>query len=369
MWHDTSLVSRLGIRFPIVQGPFGGFSTSRLVAAVSNCGGLGSYGALGLTPAQITAIVSEIRGVTAAPFAINLWVSPDDPGARDVDRQAFEAALAPLLPYYAELGIAPPAFSSPAWPTFEEQIPALLDARPPVFSFIFGIPPAEIFAACRQRNMATMGVATTVDEAMAIEAAGADVVVASGFEAGGHRASFLKSAESSLMGTFSLIPQVADSVRVPVVAAGGIADGRGIAAALTLGADGVQIGTAFLACDESGAAPAHKEALLHSHATPTLLTRGYTGRLARGLTNRLGETLDPLARAGSFLPYPVQGVLIRELRAEAAKQGRTDLMPMWAGQSAPLVTHRHAAELFEDLVQETEHVLSERRGESTPLAL
>ena len=134
MWHDTSLVSRLGIRFPIVQGPFGGFSTPRLVAAVSNCGGLGSYGALGLTPAQITAIVSEIRGVTSSPFAINLWVSPDDPGARDVDRQAFEAALAPLLPYYAELGIAPPTFPPPAWATFEEQIPALLDARPPVFS-------------------------------------------------------------------------------------------------------------------------------------------------------------------------------------------------------------------------------------------
>ena len=369
MWHDTSLVSRLGIRYPIVQGPFGGFSSSRLVAAVSNAGGLGSYGALGLTPAQITSTIAEIRTVTASPFAVNLWVSPEDPGAREVDLQAFDAALAPLRPFYAELGITPPTFPPTPWVTFEEQIPALLDARPPVFSFIFGIPPAEIFKACRDRGIATMGTATTVDEAMAIEAAGADVVVASGFEAGGHRASFLRSAEASLMGTFALIPQVADTVRVPVVAAGGIADGRGIAAALTLGADGVQIGTAFLACDESDAAPGHKDALLHSHATPTILTRGYTGRLARGLTNRLGETLDPLARAGQYLPYPLQGVLIRELRAEAVKQGRLDLMPLWAGQSAPLVTHRRAAELFEDLVQETEHVLSERRGESTPLAL
>jgi nitronate monooxygenase len=369
MWHDTSLVSRLGLRYPIVQGPFGGFSSPRLVAAVSNCGGLGSYGALGLTAEQITDTIKNIRGLTSSPFAVNLWISTDDPGARDLDRAAFDAALQPLIPFYAELGVTPPTYPPAPWVTFDQQIGALLDARPPVFSFIFGIPPAEIFQACRDRGIAMMGTATTVDEAMAIEAAGADVIVASGFEAGGHRSSFLRSAESSLMGTFSLIPQVADAVRVPVVAAGGVADGRGIAAALTLGADGVQIGTAFLACDESDAAPAHKEALLHAHQTPTILTRGYTGRLARGLTNRLGETMEPLARAGRFLPYPLQGQLIRELRAAAAKQGRTDLMPMWAGQSAPLLTHRKAAELFEDLVQETEHVLSERRGESTPLAL
>jgi nitronate monooxygenase len=370
MWHDTSLVSRLGLRYPIVQGPFGGgYSSARLVAAVSNAGGLGSYGAQALPPARIAEVITEIRGVTAAPFAVNLWVSPEDPSARDVARETFEAALLPLLPYYAELGIEPPAFAPPAWVTFEQQIGALLDARPPVFSFIFGIPPAEVFAACRDRGIATMGTATTVDEALAIEAAGADVIVASGFEAGGHRASFLRSAETSLTGTFALIPQVADAVRVPVVAAGGIADGRGIAAALTLGADGVQIGTAFLACDESDAPPGHKHALLHAHATPTILTRAYTGRLARGLTNKLGEELDPAARAGTYLPYPVQGQLLRELRVEATKQGRIDLMPLWAGQAAPLLTHRRAAELFDDLVQETEHVLSERRGESTPLAL
>jgi nitronate monooxygenase len=370
MWHDTSLVSRLGIRYPIVQGPFGGgYSTPSLVAAVSNAGGLGSYGALGLTADAITKVIAEIRALTSAPFSVNLWVSPEDPGARDVSREAYEAALEPLRPFYAELGIEPSAFVPPSWVTFDQQIGALLDARPAVFSFIFGIPPAEVFTACRERGIATMGTATTVDEALAIEAAGADIIVATGFEAGGHRSSFLRSAESSLMGTFALIPQVADAVRVPVVAAGGVADGRGIAAALTLGADGVQIGTAFLACDESGATPAHKHALLHAHATPTILTRAYTGRLARGLTNRLGEALDPAARAGSYLPYPVQGHLLRELRAEATTQGRIDLMSTWAGQSAPLLTHRRAAELFDDLVQETEHVLSEQRGESTPLAL
>jgi nitronate monooxygenase len=366
MWNDTSFVSRLGLRYPIVQGPFGGgFSSPRLAAAVSNAGGLGSYGALGMTPEQIADIIAEIRGLTAAPFAVNLWVSPEDPGARALSREAFEAALQPLRPFYAELGLEPPTFTPAAPVTFEQQIGTLLDARPPVFSFIFGIPPAEVFKACRDRGIATMGTVTTVDEAVAVAEAGADVVVASGFEAGGHRASFLRSSESSLMGTFTLVPQVADAVRVPVVAAGGIADGRGIAAALTLGAEGVQIGTAFLACEESNAPPGHKEALLHAHATPTILTRAYTGRLARGLTNRLGETLH----GGPYLPYPMQGNLLRPLRVEAIKQGRIDLISMWAGQAAPLLKHRQAGELFEDLVTQTEHVLSERRGASTPLAL
>jgi nitronate monooxygenase len=368
MWNDTSLVSRLGIRYPIVQGPFGGgFSSPRLVAAVSNAGGLGSYGALGMTADGITKIVAEIRALTTAPFAVNLWVSTEDPGAFEVTREQFEAALRPLLPFYAELGVAPPSFAPPQWATLDTQIGALLDARPPVFSFIYGIPPASVFAACRERGIVTMGTATTVDEAVAIEAAGADVVIASGFEAGGHRASFVRSAEASLMGTFALVPQIADAVHVPVVAAGGVADGRGIAAALTLGADGVQIGTAFLACEESNAPPGHKEAILNARATPTILTRAYTGRLARGLTNTIGETLH--TSPGPWLPYPVHAGLVRGLRDEALKQGRSDLITLWAGQAAPLVKHRHATELFADLVRETEHLLAARRGEATPLAL
>jgi nitronate monooxygenase len=210
---------------------------------------------------------------------------------------------------------------------------------------------------------------TTVEEAVAAEAAGADVIVASGFEAGGHRGSFLGSAEASLTGTFALIPQVADAVRIPVVAAGGIADGRGIAAALTLGADGVQIGTAFLATEESGAPAIHKEALHQARARKhaTILTRAYTGRLARGLTNMIGETLH--AGEDPVLPYPLQGQLLRGLREKALEQGRTDLVTLWAGQSVRLVKHRRATELFDDLVAQTEHVFSVRRGESTPLAL
>ena len=315
---------------------------------MSNAGGLGSYGAQGMAPARIGAIASEIRERTSAPFAMNLWVSTEDPGALTLSEADYEAALRPLTPFFAELGVAPPPFPTSRWPTFDEQVEALIAARPPVFSFIFGVPSAAVFEACRAHGIATMGTATTVDEAVAIADAGADVVVASGFEAGGHRASFLRDAERSLTGTFALVPQVADAVRVPVVAAGGVADGRGVAAALTLGAAGVQVGSAFLACEESNAPPEHKAALLAARSTPTILTRAYTGRLARGLSNRLGETLH--ASAGPWLPYPLQGELVRGLRAEALRQGRTDLMAMWAGQGAPLLKWRTAADVFADLV-------------------
>ncbi len=302
MWNDTPLTGRLGIRYPIVQGPFGGgFSSAALVAAVSNAGGLGSFGAQGMTPDDIGAKVTEIRRLTAAPFAVNLWVSTEDPEVAAATVADYEAALRPLRPLFAELDVEPPAFPFRSGPRFEDQAAALIESRPPVFSFIFGVPPAHVLDACRSRGIITVGTATTVDEAVAIERAGADVVVASGFEAGGHRASFLQPAEESLTGTFALVPQVADAVRIPVVAAGGIADARGIAAALVLGAGGVQIGTAFLACEESNAPPAHKAAILSARPGSTRLTRGYTGRLARGLQNRLGE-IDPVCRPLAALP-------------------------------------------------------------------
>jgi nitronate monooxygenase len=349
MWNDTILTRRFGLTFPIVQGPFGGgFSSPPLVAAVSNAGGLGSYGAQGMAPDRVRAIVGEIAAVTSKPFAVNLWVSTEDDGAFGIGQAAYEAALRPLQPFFDELGVEPPRPPFTPWPAFDAQIEALLEARPPVFSFIFGVPSATVLDACRARGILTIGTATTVDEAIAIERAGADAVVASGFEAGGHRSSFLRTAEASLTGTFALVPQVADAVRIPVIAAGGVADGRGVAAALTLGAAGVQVGTAFLACEESNAPPAHKAALLDARATPTILTRAYTGRLARGLSNRLGETVD--STAGPWLPYPLQGELVRGLRAEALRQGRTDLVAMWAGQAAPLLQHRRAADVFADLV-------------------
>jgi nitronate monooxygenase len=357
MWNDTALTRRLDIRYPIVQGPFGGgYSSPALAAAVSNAGGMGSYGAQGMAPEKIGAVVGEIAALTSARFAVNLWVSTHDGDGLAPAEATCEAALAPLRPFFDELGIEPPRPTLKPGPTFEEQASALIEARPPAFSFIFGIPQPAVFDACRTRGIVTIGTATTVDEARAIEQAGADVVVASGFEAGGHRSSFLRSAEASLMGTFALVPLVADAVRIPVVAAGGVADGRGVAAALTLGAAGVQVGTAFLACDESNAPPAHRTALLNAGATPTILTRAYTGRLARGLSNRLGETLH--ATSGPWLPYPLQGELVRALRDEALRQGRTDLVVMLAGQAAPLVKHQRAADVFNDLVETAGRLLA-----------
>lgn len=334
-WNRNRLTAKLGIDYPIIQAPLGGFSSQRLVAAVSNFGGLGSFGALNLAPDAIRDVIDEIRALTSRPFAVNLWVTMEDEGARVADVGQFNRGLEPLLPFLDELNAPHPAYK-PFSPlaNFAEQARALIDANIPVFSFIFGIPPKEILDECKGKNIVTMGVATTPEEAIALEDAGVDTIAASGFEGGGHRGSFLRRAEDSLIGTFSLVPRVVDAVQVPVVAAGGIADARGIVAALALGAEGVMMGTAFLQFEESGSSPVHREALLSEDAKQTALTRGFTGRLARGIRNRL---MDELNRKGTeILPYPLQRQLVRNLSVPAQAAGRADLMMLWAGQSASI---------------------------------
>ena len=282
---------------------------------------------------------------------MNLWVSTADARAEDVTRADYDTAVAVLAPLYAELGVTPPPFPPHLDPSFDEQVEALIEARPPIFSFIFGVPSPAILDRCRSLGIRTIGTATTVDEVRAIDAAGVDAIVATGAEAGGHRPSFLRSAEASLMGTVALVPQAADAVRTPIIAAGGIADGRGVAAALALGAAAVQIGTAFLACDESNAHPSHKAALRAAAQGPgTLLTRGFTGRLGRGLRNALADALESPSLAR--LPYPFQGHLVAALKQAALTHGRPDLAPFWSGQSAPLIRHHRAAALFDALVHE-----------------
>jgi nitronate monooxygenase len=350
LWAENRLTSRLGLQYPIIQGPLGGLSSQRLTAAVSNYGGLGSFGAHSLKPEAIRNVIREIKGLTPKPFAMNLWVSMEDEGAFNSTEESFHRSLAPLREHIENVGGDKPSYSSYEPIRFEDQVQVLLDEGIFAFSFIYGIPSNQILDEFRRRGIALIGTATTVDEAIALEQAGVDVIAASGFEAGGHRGSFLQSSEDSLTGTMALVPQVVDAVKLPVVAAGGIGDARGIVAAFALGAEGVQMGTAFLACDESGASTLHREALLSGQARQTAFTRGFTGRLARGIRNRL---LDEFSQKDvEILPYPLQRTLVRHLSIPAEKAGRSDLLPLWAGQSADLSRCTDVCALLDKLVKE-----------------
>ena len=354
-WNQNRLTAKLGIEYPIIQGPFGGFASQRLTAAVSNFGGLGSFGGLNLAPDALKEVIAEIRALTSKPFAVNLWVSMEDEGARTSDEAAFNRSLAPLAAHLAALGAPRPAYKPYAPATrFEDQARVLLDAKVAAFSFIFGIPPREILDECRAKGIVTIGAATTPDEAAALEDAGVNAIAASGFEAGGHRGSFLRAAEDSLTGTLSLVPQIVDIVDVPVIAAGGIGDARGVVAAMALGAEAVQMGTAFLACEESGASPLHRQTLLQKKAGRTGLTRGFTGRLARGIHNRLMEELN--RPSAGILPYPLQRALVRNLSIAAEAAGRADLLPLWAGQSANLSACTDVAAFLRTLVEEVSEI-------------
>src|SRR2546427_7482250 len=353
-WNQNRLTAKLGIDYPIIQGPLGGLSSQRLTAAVSNFGGLGSFGAHGLTPEAIKDVIAQIRSLTSKPFAMNLWVSMEDEGARKSDENAFNRSLEPLAAHIAALGAPRPEYEAYSPIRFEDQARVLLDERVPVFSFIYGIPPSEILEECRAKRIVTIGTATTPEESAALQDAGVDAIVASGFEAGGHRGSFLRAAEDSLTGTFSLVPQIADTVNLPVIAAGGIADARGVVAALVLGAEAVQMGTAFLACEESGASPLHRQVLRGKKAGHTALTKGFTGRLARGIHNSL---LVELYQAGTpGFNYSLQGCQVRKSVVSAEVEGRADLLPLWAGQSANLSTCTDVLAFLTSLVGEISEI-------------
>lgn len=357
MWSKTVVSQRLGIQYPIIQGPFGGgLSSIELTVAVSEAGGLGSYGVHHLSPVEIRELGGKLHQQTKRPFALNLWVSNQDKNGNSLTASEFEKAQQIFQPYYQILGVEPAKQPERFAFRFEDQIEALLDIRPAAFSFVYGIPSAEILQECRRRNIVTMGAITTIDEALAMEDAGVDILVASGFEAGGHRVSFLRSSEDSLTGTFALIPTVTEKVKIPVIAAGGIANGKGIAAAMILGAQGVQIGTAFLACMESNASAIHRAKLFSEDAKYTALTRAFSGRLARGIRNHFVSEWQ--SRSLQPLPYPIQSWFTNSFKAAAVAQGRADMMSLWASQISPILKHTHAVELFNDLVQETNRIFS-----------
>ena len=347
MWKANRITRLLNLDIPLIQGPFGGgLSSVTLAATVSEAGGLGSFGAHHLAPETIMETAAAIRQRTDRPFALNLWIPPHDP-ATPADVQHGTDLLAP---YYRELGLAPPTFpDADYWPDYGAQVEAILEARPAVFSFVYGIPEPAILSACRQRGIRTLGTATTVAEARALELAGVDAIVATGFEAGGHRVSFLDQPERSLNGSFALTPQVRDAVRLPVIAAGGIADGRGMAAALMLGADAVQVGTAFLGCEESNASDLHRDALFSERAQHTGLTRAFSGRLARGIRNRF---MEEMAGQQDIPGYPLQTWLTQPLKQAAQQQGDPELLALWASQATPLLQHRHASALIRTMVSD-----------------
>lgn len=349
---DTVLARRLGIPYPILLAPMaGGPSTPELAAAVSRAGGLGAIATGYQSPDQIRTAIRRVRELTDRPFAANLLV------AESVQTTPAQLARADelLAPLREELGLEATPMPSLDEP-FEEQIATLLEARVPVVSFTFGILKPEAIEAFKRQGTLLAGTATSVAEARALEAAGVDCVVAQGMEAGGHRGTFIGPAEASLVGTMALVPQVVDAVSIPVVAAGGIMDGRGLVAAFALGAAGVQMGTAFLRCPEAGTNAPHRHALGEVNELATRVTRAFSGKAVRGIDNRLSKSLAPYVNE---LPgYPALNALTRDLRRKAIELERPDLMGMWAGQGSPLARAMPAGELIEAWVVQARAILA-----------
>jgi nitronate monooxygenase len=326
----TTLQGLLGIELPIIQAPMAGVQGSALAVAVSGAGGLGSLPGAMLGPEQLRAELLVIAGQTARPFNVNFFCHPAP--APDAGREAQWRAV--LAPYYAELGIDPGA-SPPApirAPFSDQAADVLAEFRPPVVSFHFGLPAPALLARVRGWGAKILSSATTVDEARWLEAHGVDAIIAQGIEAGGHRGSFLPADLEAQPGTLALVPQVVDAVKVPVIAAGGIADARAVAAAMALGASGVQVGTAYLLCPEASTSAVHRAALASDAARVTVLTNVFTGRPARGIVNRIVRELGPLNAAAP--PFPLAAPAIAPLRARAESQGSGDFSPLWAGQNA-----------------------------------
>lgn len=339
----SHLRALLGVDVPVVLGPFGGLSSVALTAAVSAAGGLGSYGLYGYDGERIRATAAALREATSAPFAFNIWLPMGDEVEPGAQHSVFAQAL---QPFYEAVGVDVPAKPDRYLPPLDEQLDAIWDARPAVLSVVYGVPAPEVIEEAHRHGIRVVGTATTVAEAVALDDGGVDAIVATGSEAAGHRVSFLSKAEESLVGSFALIPQVVDAVSVPVIAAGGVSDRRGVAAAFALGAQGVQVGTAFLATAESAANDAHRAAIRTTPAEATVLTRAMSGRLARGVRNR---TVRAIEASGFIAPFPAQNWLTGRFRAAAGEQNLREMQSLWLGQAAPLARWDGAADVFAEL--------------------
>jgi nitronate monooxygenase len=329
-----------GLEIPIIQAPMVGASDGALAIAVSRAGGLGTLAAGTLAPADIASAVESLRAaVGTAPFGVNLLMAPK----ASPDVAVVEAALERLRPWYATLGEPPPAAPNQFAPDFAAQFEALVAAAPPIASFTFDVLTRAQVEALQRAGTYVVGTATTVAEARAWADAGADGICAQGAEAGGHRGHFLREVEDSLVGTIALVSTIRQAVDLPVIAAGGIMDGRGVAAALALGAAAAQMGTAFLLADEATASKAWQGAVADALDDPTRLTRAFTGRYARGIENRFMREMRPVE--AEVPAYPVQNRLTQPLRAAAAQAGQPDMISLWAGQGVRLARRAGADDL------------------------
>ena len=336
---------RLGIEHPIVLAPMaGGAGTPELVAAVSNAGGLGSWGGAYSTPQQILDAAKQIRALTSKPIGLNLFAGGYEP-QRSVDPAPMLALVARA---HAELGLPPPLLPPNPESPFEDQLAAVIEARPAVFSFTFGIPDADALARLRKAGIRTSGTATTVEEGQKLEAAGVESIVAQGEEAGAHRGTFLASFKASMTPMRALTRNLLKAVSIPVVASGGIMDGREIAELLAFGAAAAQLGTAFLPCPECGVPRVYKDAIMAARSDTTVITRAFSGRAARGLRNVFIDRVDEDA----ILPFRQQNDLTRPMRGEAGKQGNANYMSIWVGRGVARARQMPAAELVKTLVAE-----------------
>lgn len=327
---STNLMRTLNISQPIILGPMLGAGTPEMLVAVTNAGGLGSLAVSSMTPTGISTAVASIRAQTPGPFNVNLFVL-DTPHPTD---QELQSAFALLDPFRTELGLLPAAPLEKYCEDFREQLEMLIELKVPVASFTFGLLDARSIERLHHAGTVVIGTATNVAEARAWEHNGADIICAQGAEAGGHRGTFIGSFESSMIGTIALVPQIVDSVKLPVIAAGGIMDGRGIAAALMLGAQAVQMGTAFLPCAESMIHSAWKTKIREASDTSTRITKSFSGRAARGIANEYMQRMEPYEN--KVLPYPVQNALTAEIRKTANKANRPEFMSLWASQATAL---------------------------------
>lgn len=348
----TPLSERLGLRLPLIQAPMaGGPSSPELVAACSAAGALGCFGFAYTQPEEMEKQSAWVRAKTPLPFLINLFTSPQ-PAAIPSGAQRW--ALDAVAPYYAELGLPlPEPITPPYAPDLGAQLDAVERIRPKAFTSHLAAVPADRLERLQSLGIAVGGSATSIGEAKELESLGVDFIIAQGGEAGGHRGTWLRDPYDALTGTLALTRLIVREARTPVVAAGGIMDGAGIAAVLALGAQAAQLGTAFIPCPESGASPVHKQALLAACEDDTRITEKFSGKPARGLVNRF---MTEMAQAPQ-LPFPAQNSITAKLRQASAKADKPDFVALWAGQAAPLARALPAAELIQVLERETLHAL------------